>query len=85
MQGTICIWDEINNRKCHLETSETQNALNCNFIVGGDLEKALDCVNHDILLQKLETYGITGKDKELYPLHLKGRYQRVLICNKALL
>jgi len=58
--------------------------LNNKLIVGGifcDLEKAFSCVNRDILLPKLETYGITGK--ELYTLHLKGRYQRVLICNKS--
>jgi len=41
-----------------------------------------DCVNHDILLLKLETYVITGKDKELYQSCLKGRYERVLITMK---
>jgi hypothetical protein len=54
--------------------------------VGGifcDLEKAFDCVNHVILLSKLETYGITGTDKELYHSYLKGRYQRVVIYNKT--
>jgi hypothetical protein len=66
--------------------NEILNVLNNKLIVGGmfcDLEKTFSCVNHDILLPQLETYGITDKDKELYPLHLKGRYQRVLICNKS--
>jgi hypothetical protein len=54
------------------------------LIVGGifcDFEKAFNYVNNDILLLKLETYGITGKDKELYHSHLKGRYQRVFMYN----
>ena len=40
-------------------------------------------MNHDILISKLETYGITGKDKNLYQSYLKGRYQRILIYNKT--
>jgi hypothetical protein len=46
-------------------------------------KKAFYCVNHDILLYKLEIYGITGIDKELYQSYLKGRHQRVSIHNKT--
>ena len=61
-------------------------SLNNELIVGGifcDLERAFNCVNNDILLLKLETYEITGKERELYHSYLKGRYQRVLIYNKT--
>jgi hypothetical protein len=44
-----------------------------------DLEKAFDCVNHKILLEKLEFYGITGKLLDLIQSFLEGGYQKVLI------
>jgi len=54
--------------------------------VGGifcHLTKAFDCVDHDILISKIEKYGIIGKGKELFKSYTKGRYQRVLIDNKT--
>jgi hypothetical protein len=51
-------------------------------IVGGlflDLQKAFDCVNHNILLTKLNFYGVTGRANKLFESYIKDRYQRVII------
>ena len=53
-------------------------------IVGGiflDLQKALDCINHDILLNKLNSYGVTGGFFKLINTFLQNRYQRVVLNN----
>jgi hypothetical protein len=52
--------------------------------VGGlfcDLQMAFDCVNHKILLEKLEYYEVEGKFKILIESYLTGRYQGVTLNN----
>ena len=44
-----------------------------------DLTKAFDTVNHDILISKLEYYGIIGRTNKLIKSNLSNRYQRVTI------
>jgi hypothetical protein len=60
-------------------------ALDSKRIVGGiffDLEKAFDCVNHNILLAKMEYYGIQLVTYALIKSYLENRYQRVKFNNK---
>jgi hypothetical protein len=60
------------------------NSLNQKMLIGGifyDLEKAFDCVSHEILLNKLRYYGIKDKQHNLYKSHLQDRFQRTTICN----
>jgi hypothetical protein len=59
-------------------------AMNNKLLVVGilcDLQKAFDCVNHKILMDKLESCGIEGKFKMLIESYLTGRYQRVIVGN----
>ena len=60
-------------------TNEILQVMNNRLFVGGkfcDLEKAFDCVNHGILVDKLQLYGISGKFLPLIQSNLTGRYQK---------
>jgi hypothetical protein len=60
--------------------------MNNKILVGGifcDLEKAFDCVDHDILLTKLKFYSISGKDLEFYQSYLDNRQCRTAIYNDS--
>jgi hypothetical protein len=46
-----------------------------------DLQKAFDCVNHEILLNKLKFYGIKGNQYDLYNSYLSNRKQRTIILH----
>jgi hypothetical protein len=54
--------------------------MNNNQIAGGvfcDLQKSFDCLNHKVLLDKLQFYRIDGKFKTLIKSYLTNRYQKL--------
>ena len=61
-------------------TSELEKG---NFVLGVflDYSKAFDCINHDILLQKLHYYGIRGIALEWFKNYLSDRKQFVYFNN----
>ena len=42
-----------------------------------DLSKAFDCLNHELLIAKLEAYGFSRAALKLVHNHLSNRKQRV--------
>jgi hypothetical protein len=63
-------------------TTEISYGMNNKQLIGDifcDLEKAFDCVDHEILLSKLKFYGIKGKNYALYESYLNDRYIRTVI------
>jgi hypothetical protein len=64
----------------HELINELLSAVIDKLIVRGvccDLAETFDCVNQDILLLKLNFYGITGTANEWIISYLSDRYQRV--------
>lgn len=60
-----------------LNNNEVAAAVFC------DLSKAFDCVNHRILLQKLEKYGVRGTALGWFRSYLSLRYQKVNFNSKS--
>lgn len=64
--------------------NQTVNNINNNFYtltIFIDFSKAFDCINHNILLSKLNHYGIRGHILKLIQSYLTNRFQCVTINN----
>jgi hypothetical protein len=71
----------------HYLLNTVVSTLNNKLYVGGlfcDLQKAFDRVNHEILISKMNFYGITGIANKLIKPYLSNRYQRVVISDNKL-
>ena len=68
----------------HILLNETLAAMNSKQMGRGilcDLHKAFDCINHVVLLEKLNFYGVTGKFYNSVKSYLDGRYQKVILSH----
>jgi len=61
---------------------EALDESQCVLSVFCDLSKAFDCVDHNVLLSKLEYYGIRGTALKWFKSFLSNRKQRVVISGK---
>ena len=60
-----------------IKLSLDKNRVGCGIFI--DLQKAFDTVNHDILLKKLEHYGIRGTALSWFKSYLSDRKQFVSV------
>ena len=64
----------------HLVIESVQEALNEHLYVVGiflDLSKVYDIINHNILLNKLDSYGVRGSSSMWFKSYLTNRTQFV--------
>ena len=65
-------------------TEQWKEQLGRHKVIGAvvmDLSKALDCLPQDLILEKLEFYGLSAKSMSLLRSYLSSRYQQVKLGN----
>jgi hypothetical protein len=85
----MATYTHLNNVLSSLDRKNFVDVLFCdrkNFLGGlfCDLQKAFDCVNHNILWAKMEFYGISGIVNKLMRSYLENRYQRASVKDMKL-
>ena len=64
-----------------IRSSLDKNMFSCGVFI--DLEKAFDTVNHQILLSKLNHYGVRGVANKWFSSYLENRHQKVSINGES--
>jgi hypothetical protein len=80
----LCVPQQTTEQATFSLINEVLTAMNNNLKIGGifcDLQKAFDCVDPNILMEKLEFCGIEGKFKTLIISYLTDRHQKVTLNN----
>jgi hypothetical protein len=63
-----------------LQALNSKSPVGCIFFY---LQKAFDCLDHGILMSKLQFYGVNSKIKQWFESYLNNRYQRTkLLVNE---
>jgi hypothetical protein len=62
-----------------IESLNDKTKCNCVLL---DLSKASDCIQHDILMDKLYKYGVRGIPHKLIESYLRNRTQHVKVTHR---
>jgi exonuclease III len=73
----MAVFELVNEVLTALDHSESALGVFC------DLSKAFDCVRHNLLLRKLELYGLRDTSRKFFETYLEDRYQQVKLRDSS--